>query len=47
VSAATLETSAAYHRSAMPFPSWESGAIGCVVLVIIGIGLAVLILWII
>jgi hypothetical protein len=30
----------------MPFPSWESGAVGCVVLVIIGISLAVLILWV-
>jgi hypothetical protein len=29
----------------MPFPSWESGAIGCVVVLIIGFSLAALVLW--
>jgi hypothetical protein len=29
----------------MPFPSWESGAIGCAVVLIIGLALAALLLW--
>jgi len=29
----------------MPFPSWESGAIGCATVAMIGLSVAALILW--